>query len=184
MERTRRAGIATFVMRDKEYLVAIFAEAGLLRAETLRFEDEVRGASRVGLPKPAQVDEAALKRLRRAVSALTQKSWNPKELSDPHQAIRELAERKLKKKQDLVVAGGSSESEPSTVIDLMEVLRRSLAENDLAGGKARAPRAKAAQRPRPRSAKRKAAGSAQSQPTSRARGSAARGSKRTAARRR
>jgi formamidopyrimidine-DNA glycosylase len=31
---SRRAGIATFVMRGKEYLVGIFAENGILRAET------------------------------------------------------------------------------------------------------------------------------------------------------
>src|SRR5690606_22010540 len=39
MERTGRAGIATFVMRGKEYLVAILAENGILRTETLRFAD-------------------------------------------------------------------------------------------------------------------------------------------------
>jgi non-homologous end joining protein Ku len=36
MEKGRRAGIATFVMRDREYLVAIFAQNGILCAETLR----------------------------------------------------------------------------------------------------------------------------------------------------
>jgi DNA end-binding protein Ku len=35
MEQNRRAGIATFVMRDREYLVAIFAQNGILCAETL-----------------------------------------------------------------------------------------------------------------------------------------------------
>jgi DNA end-binding protein Ku len=191
MERTRRAGIATFVMRDKEYLVAIFAEGGLLRAETLRFEDEVRTTAKVGLPKPAKVDDSALKRLRRSVSALTQKSWNPSELTDPHEALRELAERKLKKKQDVVVAGGSAEGESSTVIDLMEVLRRSLAENDLArgsraGARARTAPARASQKQdtRKRSTTRKAAGTARRQPSSRARSTTARNNKRKAARRR
>ncbi|HEY0671085.1 MAG TPA: Ku protein, partial [Longimicrobiales bacterium] len=42
MEKTGRAGIATFVMRGKEYLVAIVAEDGLLRADTMRFADELR----------------------------------------------------------------------------------------------------------------------------------------------
>src|SRR5690348_10120784 len=40
MEKTKQAGIATFVMRGKEYLVAIVAENGILRAETMRFADE------------------------------------------------------------------------------------------------------------------------------------------------
>jgi DNA end-binding protein Ku len=42
MEETGRVGIATFVMRGKEYLVAILAEDGIMRAETLRFQNEVR----------------------------------------------------------------------------------------------------------------------------------------------
>ncbi|HER62653.1 MAG TPA: Ku protein, partial [Desulfobacteraceae bacterium] len=36
MERSGRAGIATFVMKEREHLVAIIAEGGILRAETLR----------------------------------------------------------------------------------------------------------------------------------------------------
>jgi DNA end-binding protein Ku len=139
MERRRRAGIATFVMRDKEYLVAIFAEAGLLRAETLRFVEAVRSARDVGLPKRPSVDDGAVKRLRRAVSALMEKSWNPADLSDPHRPLRELAERKLAQKKDVVSRRDSDAGEPAAVTDLMEVLRQSLAQNDLLGRAARRP---------------------------------------------
>ena len=52
MEKNGRAGIATFVMRDREYLVAIFARKGILCAETLRFHDEVRDPETIGLPRP------------------------------------------------------------------------------------------------------------------------------------
>src|SRR6185436_16804809 len=50
MERKGRAGLATFVMRDKEYIVAILAENGILRAEILRFPDEIRTPKEIGLP--------------------------------------------------------------------------------------------------------------------------------------
>jgi DNA end-binding protein Ku len=131
MEESRRAGIATFVMRDKEYLVAIFADGGLLRAETLRFHGEVRSTRDVGLPQRATANDGALERMRRAVSALSEEKWKPDELSDPHEAIRELAERKLKQRKDVVSSDGAPERESGVVIDLMEVLRKSLAENDL-----------------------------------------------------
>ena len=36
-------------MRDREYLVAILAENGVLSAETLRFADELRPPEAVGL---------------------------------------------------------------------------------------------------------------------------------------
>ena len=41
-----RAGIATFVMRGKEYLAAIFAEGGSLRAVTMRFAERAAHAGR------------------------------------------------------------------------------------------------------------------------------------------
>src|SRR5215468_6423379 len=66
MEKLDRAGIATFVMRDKAYLVAILAENGILRAETLRFSDEVRSPEEIGLPKvkqPAKSDVARFEKL-------------------------------------------------------------------------------------------------------------------------
>src|SRR5467141_1175086 len=55
MEKSDLAGIATFVMRGKEYLVAIFPENGILRAETMRFKDELRTPKEVGLPDMKKV---------------------------------------------------------------------------------------------------------------------------------
>jgi DNA end-binding protein Ku len=156
MERSRRAGIATFVMRDKEYLIAIFAEGGLLRAQTLRFSDEVRGARDVGLPKRASVNAAAVKRLSRAVSTLAEKTWDPSELTDPHERIVELCERKYKQGKDVVKAGSAHSGEAGgEVVDLMEVLRQSLAQNDLAAkgsrGRTTGARASGGRAPRGRS---------------------------------
>jgi DNA end-binding protein Ku len=140
MESSQRAGIATFVMRDKEYLVAIFAEGGLLRAETLRFADEVRSVHDAGLPKRVSVDAGAEKRLSRAVSALAQSRWNPSELADPHEPIRALADRKYKRRKDVVSARRAGAAEQgSPTIDLLEVLRQSLAQNDLAPKSSRRP---------------------------------------------
>lgn len=186
MEQSRRAGIATFVMRDKEYLVAIFAESGLLRAQTLRFHDEVRSSRDVGLPRPARVDAKALERMRRAVSGLAADEWDPSELGDPHQAVKKLAERKLARKKDVVVSRGTPEREASHVVDLMEVLRRSLAENDMAT-KARHPAGTRARAGKASKASKKKAGArARSAAARKPRGSRApraNPSKRSAARR-
>src|SRR5437763_2648581 len=62
MEESDLAGIATFVMRGKEYLVAIFPENGILRAETMRFSDELRSPKQVGLPEKKHVPAAAVKK--------------------------------------------------------------------------------------------------------------------------
>jgi DNA end-binding protein Ku len=132
MERSRRAGVATFVMRDKEYLVAIFAEGGLLRAETLRFAGEVRSPADVGLPKKANVEAKIAKKVNEAVAALEQKHWSPSDVTDSHAAIIELAEQKYRRKKDVVRSDETPPEEGAQVIDLMEVLRKSLADSGLA----------------------------------------------------
>jgi len=132
MERTGRAGIATFVMRDKEYLVAILAEGGILRAETLRFADEVRSAEDVGLPearkpKKGGKQAAEVTKLKRAIAARSEKQLDADELVDPWTArIEALAEKKQKKGEDVVEVPEAAEEERAEVIDLMEVLKRSL----------------------------------------------------------
>lgn len=130
MERTGRAGIATFVMRTKEYVVAIVADSGLLRAETMRFADEIRSAEDIGLPDPRSPGAAEVKRMRRAIAALGKKDVAMSELED-RDAERLLAviERKRRKGEDVVeteVATEEGEDE-GDVIDLMDVLKRRLA---------------------------------------------------------
>ncbi|MEY4546744.1 MAG: putative repair protein YkoV [Pseudomonadota bacterium] len=142
MERSGRAGIATFVMRDREYLVAIFAEGGLLRAETLRFAGEVRSSADVGLPKPSKPDARTLSKMQKAVAALQEAHWRPGRADGHGQALRQLAQAKLKKKQGVVHVREQGADSVEPVIDLMEVLRKSLAESGSAADDAR-PRRKA-----------------------------------------
>jgi DNA end-binding protein Ku len=128
MEQTGRAGIATFVMRGKEYLVAILAENGILRAETLRFADEVRTTEDVGLPEPVKPSTTSVRRMEKAIAALARSTLDEEQLEDTAaQRLLELAARKERAGEDVVQAPDGAAAEPTAgVIDLMEVLKRSL----------------------------------------------------------
>jgi DNA end-binding protein Ku len=131
MESTGRAGIATFVMRTKEYLVAIIAEGGILRAETLRFHDEVRPVEEIDLPERPDLDANRIRSVSKAVGKLTRKTLDESELEDNYaRRLRELAEEKRKEGRDMVSTEGAvaevDEDDEGDVIDLMEVLKRSL----------------------------------------------------------
>ena len=127
MEETGRAGIATFVMRGKEYLVAILAENGILRAETLRFAEEIRSAEDVGLPEPSKPKAAEVKKIVAAMSRLEEKKLDEKELTDRSaERLLDLVARKEKSGEDVVEAAAADAAPSEGVIDLMEVLRRSL----------------------------------------------------------
>lgn len=125
MDRAGRAGIATFVMRGKEYLVAILAENGILRAETLRFEDELRTESDIGLPAKPRVNKADVTRFQKAVRARSKTRLDTRELEDEHAAeLRKLALAKQKKGRDVVTAPETAEQEDEAeVIDLVQVIK-------------------------------------------------------------
>lgn len=127
METMDRAGVATFVMRGKEYLVAIFSKDGILRAETLRFNDEVRKPSDVGLSKRKEpISMRLVKTFESAISRLARKALDPKEMTDEYaQRILHLIEQKRKKRQNIVKAAAPRKG-PAEVVDLMEVLKRNL----------------------------------------------------------
>nr|WP_267965837.1 Ku protein [Halomonas aerodenitrificans] len=143
MEATGRAGIATFVMRGKEYLVAIIAEKGILRAETLRFAEEVRAPEDIALPKAIRPDKQRAKAMQQAIEALTAKDFEREELQDlQSQRIVARAEEKLARGEDVIALGeeDAPEFEPEQggeVVDLMQVLKQSLAEGRPPGQAAR-----------------------------------------------
>jgi len=130
MEQTGRAGIGRFVMRAKEYVVAIIAESGILRAQTLRFDDEVRKPDDVGLPKKSKVTAAAVSKFTRDITAHSGKV-NFRDFFDEYSIeLEKLAKKKAQRGVDVVkapaeAAAGESD-EPGEVIDILEVLKRSL----------------------------------------------------------
>lgn len=129
MEEEQRAGVATFVMRDREYLIAIMSEQGILRAETLRFHDEIRSPQQVGLPKELETPDKKLsQKMHRAVEARSRKKFDPELLTEQQvKRLRELVDRKLADQKDIVEEAPDEEtSEDTNVVDLMQVLKERL----------------------------------------------------------
>jgi DNA end-binding protein Ku len=131
MERTGRVGIGSFVMRGHEYLVAIVSDNGVLRADTLRYADEIRTPEAVGLPKPAKASATKVNQLVKEIEALTRRELDVTELKDKDaEALQALVEAKQKDEKGVIHRTGLEEAEPEAggakVIDLMAVLRRSL----------------------------------------------------------
>lgn len=127
MERTKRAGIATFVMREKEYLVAVLSENGILRAETLRFADEVRTPDDVGLPEGREPAKEDVRAFVSQIEHHSAPSLDPHQLRDEQAArLIDLARRKVKRGENVVRIEEEARASKDNVIDLMAVLKRSL----------------------------------------------------------
>jgi DNA end-binding protein Ku len=127
MEESGRAGIATFVMRGRSYLIAILAEQGVLRAETLRYADEVRDVADLELDTLPAANARTVKKMKSAIAKLVEEKFDPKELEDDRtEKIRALAEKKIAKKKDVVEVGEGDEGEGAEVVDLAALLRERL----------------------------------------------------------
>jgi DNA end-binding protein Ku len=139
MEKMDRAGVATFVMRGKEYLVAILSEQGILRAETLRFATEIRDPQDIGLDLKAPAEQE-VKAMRQAVREALIDHFDPTGFQDQAEEKKwDLIQKKLKAGQGIVHPSpdreGEDEERRAEVIDLMEVLKRKLAAKETPGPK-------------------------------------------------
>jgi len=136
MERTGRVGIGSFVMRGHEYLVAIVSDNGVLRADTLRYADEIRQPDAIGLPKKAKGAAKKVTEFVKEIDGLMQDKLDISEMRDEEAAaLQKLVEEKQKDK-DAVIHQTNLESEDedgasggAKIIDLMAVLRKSLSKN-------------------------------------------------------
>ena len=137
MEATGRAALANFVMRGKEYAVALFADRGVLRAETLRFADELRSPPEMGIGGPEKVDAARVAVMKRAIAKRVQKRLDEGELVDEESSrVLELARAKLARGRDVLKAPEAPERQQAAdeadpggeVIDLFALIQRRLRE--------------------------------------------------------
>jgi len=131
MEESRKVGIATFVMRGKQYLVAIRPEREVIGLETMYFSDEVRDpATEIdGVPVESDIKPRELETAKLLIDSMAT-DWEPASYQDTY---RKLVEDLIdQKRQGAVVAIDKHEPAPPPVVDLMEALRASVA---AAGGR-------------------------------------------------
>ena len=134
-----KVGVATFVMRNRQYLTALRAEDRVLLLQTLHWADEVRDpvAELPELPSERVGRGKELDMALRLVDALSG-DWEPARYRDTYQErVRELVRAKAEG-EEVTVAEEAPEA--TNVVDLMEVLRGSLEQAKDSGGRRAASR--------------------------------------------
>lgn len=126
MKERGDVGVATFVMRGKERPVAIFSDNGILRAETMRFPDEIRSAKQVGLPEKKKVSAATVRKFETLVKKKTKRSFSPDKDQQAEQLLK-LVRKKQHKSSNVVQIKDYQRKDDGEAVDLIQVLKRSLA---------------------------------------------------------
>jgi len=126
MKERKYVGIATFVMRGKERVVAIFSDHGLLRAETMRFPDEVRSVKAVGLPEKKDVPAAVVRKFESLIKKKAKRTFSPEKDQQTVELLK-LVKRKQSKASNVVELKDYRRDKEPEPVDLIQVLKRSLA---------------------------------------------------------
>ena len=123
MERSGQVAIARFVLRTKEYLVAVRTRGEAITLTTMLFHDEVRTPDEVGIDglpkaKKAEIDQAVT-----LVKSL-QRDFDPASYEDEHRKRLLAIVEKKKKGQQIEIP--DEPATPKAVPDLMAALEASI----------------------------------------------------------
>jgi DNA end-binding protein Ku len=124
MRRTAKAGLAKFVLAEREHLVAVRSEEGVLALVTLHYGDEILPAEDIA-PKEEKVDPAEKTRIKKSIGKMLA-DFKPEKYADKR---RENILEILKKKNGTVVeAPAAVEAETEGPADLIAALEDIMAE--------------------------------------------------------
>jgi DNA end-binding protein Ku len=125
MQESGKVAVATLVMRNKEYLVAIRPEGEGLALETMYFADEVRSPGRdlPALPDAKDLSSKEISMAQLLIESM-ESEWDPEQFHDTHrEAVEALVEQKRAGHEIVIEAA----PKPAKVVDLFEALSASVA---------------------------------------------------------
>lgn len=134
LEETDRTAVVKFALRQRTRLAALRVRDEVLVLQTLLWADEIREAAFPALDEPAKVSEKELTMSAQLVSSF-EADFTPEDYEDEYQVqLRKLVEAKLESGESVDTAATFGEAaegdgEGAEVVDLMEALKRSVAES-------------------------------------------------------
>jgi DNA end-binding protein Ku len=127
-----RIGIAKFILRDAQHLCAVEVIQDAIVLTVMRFADELVDVKGFEFPSTEHVRKAELDMAKALVNSLAAK-WDPAKYTDQYREnLLRIIQSKAKGKH--VELEAAEEPRQAEVVDLMERLRRSLAQSGSRGG--------------------------------------------------
>jgi DNA end-binding protein Ku len=128
LKKAGKAGVASVVIRTKQYLAALVAQDEVLVLNTLRYPDELKEESELKIPE-AKVTAKELDMAMRLVEDMSDE-WQPEKYKDTfREDLMKRIEQKVKAGQTEEITAPEKErraQKGAEVIDLMELLKKSV----------------------------------------------------------
>jgi DNA end-binding protein Ku len=132
LRKSGKAGVATVVIRTRQYLAAVMPQENVLVMNTLRYADELKGADDLAIPAAALQAKATAKELDMALRLIDDmaEKWQPEKFKDTYRDdLLARIEEKVKAGQTEEITApekGKRETGGAEVIDLMALLKKSV----------------------------------------------------------
>jgi DNA end-binding protein Ku len=159
LKKTRKIGIATVVIRTKQYLAAVIAQDDVIVLNILRYGHELRDANALDLPSGRQgVTDREIDMAERLVQGMVD-TWQPERYKDTYfRDVKKMIAKRVEAGQlEAAPPPAEEEKKParSNVVDLMALLKQSVEQGGRAPAK-KAPAKKTAAKAKKTPAKRTA----------------------------
>jgi DNA end-binding protein Ku len=135
LRATNKIGIATVVIRTRQYLAALIPSGDVIVLNTLRYENELKSAKDLEVPsgnlKASGVSPREIEMAKKLVEEMTDQ-WKPERYRDTyHDDLMKLIDKRIKAgKTEVIIEAEADEVEKKPargeVIDLMALLKRSV----------------------------------------------------------
>ncbi len=135
LRATNKIGIATVVIRTRQYLAALIPTGDIIVLNTLRYKNELMSAKDLDTPtgnvKASGVSPREVEMAKKLVEEMTE-PWKPEQYHDTyHDDLMKLIDKRIKagKTEVITEAGADDDDEKPArgeVIDLMALLKRSV----------------------------------------------------------
>ena len=153
MKKSGKAGIATVVIRTRQYLAAVLPQDDVLLMDTLRYADEIRSRDELDVPQGALHHKVSAREIDMALRLIDDMSekWQPEKFKDTYRddLLARIREKVKQGETEEITQPEKGAKEPARadVIDLMALLKKSVTKKQ-----DKPKRAKGAQRARRRAA--------------------------------
>lgn len=128
LTKSGKIAIAKVVIRVRQHLAAIKPQKDGLMLELMHFPDELVDVAQFTEPKEKKIGAAEMKMAQQLIDSMTTE-WKPGEYVDDYRkSLEKMIEEKIEK-GDQALPRRARRKKPGNVIDLVEVLKKSLKES-------------------------------------------------------
>jgi DNA end-binding protein Ku len=135
LKKNKRVGIAKVVIKTRQYLAGVKPEGDVLILELMHFAEELADSKNLHVPHKMEAGKREMDMAKALIDSMSGE-WKPEKYKDDYrEALMDVIEEKVEHGGEEIEEKPREKKTPTKVIDLVEVLKRSLEQS---GGKTKA----------------------------------------------